>query len=196
MRGVTWVQQGRALLRPDVRTKDLSAIVADATTVQLDQPIPDQAMRALADAMAGYPDVSLYVYGYRSWGPLPSLAFLHGFEHVRELGLAVFELERLDGLERFASLRKVSLRHGRGLKLQPLAALRELVDLLIDMPRFDASVVGELPHLECLNMSARRGALAPLANHPALRRLRLHYGAERDLSPLSSCERLRDLMIW
>lgn len=196
MRGVKWVAAGRALLGPDVRTKDLHAIVADATTVQLDQPIPDEAMRVLADTMAANPDVALYAYGYTSWGPLRSLSFLDGFEHIQELGLAVFELEALDGLERFANLRKLSLRHGRGLALRPLTALAELVDLHIDMPRFDASVLSDLPHLEYLNMSARRGALAPLTNHPALRRLNLHYGTERDLRALSSCEQLRDLKVW
>jgi hypothetical protein len=197
MSGVKWVRPGRLLLRPDVRPAKIPALVAEATSVQFDLPLPAEAMETLAAAMALRPDVALYVYGYTGWGSVGgSLEFLAGFAHVRSLSLALYELGSFDGLARFQHLRKLSLRHSNKLSLGAVAQLPELEDLLLDVPRADASVLSELPRLRRLNMSAARGSLVPLTDHPRLERLWLHNGTERDLSPLATCRRLQDLSIW
>jgi hypothetical protein len=61
--GVKWVEPGRALLRADVRVRDLARLVEQATTIQFDAPLPPKTMDALARAMCDRPDVALYVYG-------------------------------------------------------------------------------------------------------------------------------------
>ena len=197
MEGVKWVQPGRALLRPNLATRDVAQVVREATTVQFDQPLPAPLMEALASAMSQRPEVALYLYGYSGWGDLDgSLSFLQGFEHVRQLGLALFELRGVQGLSRFERLQKLSLRHGSALDLAVLASLPELSELVLDVPRFKPDVLGHLLQLRRLTMSGRRGFLAPLTGHPTLERLELTFGTERDLSPLTSCQWLRDLRLW
>ena len=156
-------------------------------------------MDALATAMSERPEVGLYLYAYGGWGPLDgSLSFLAGFEHLRSLSLALEELAGFEGLARFTELRGLSLRlrSGGGVSLAPLASLNGLTRLSLELRGSDVSALAHLPNLRRLWMSAAKGALQPLASHPTLERLELHYGTERDLSPLITCARLRDLSIW
>ena len=197
MNGVEWVSEGRARLRPNLAIRDVAKVVSEANTVQFDQPLPTKLMQALASAMSQRPGVALYLYGYSGWGEIDgSLALLEGFEHVRELSLGLFELQGVQGLSRFQKLQKLTVRHGTKLDLAVLAQLPELSTLVLDVPRFAPDFLSELAGLRHLVMSARRGFLAPLAGHPSLERLELTFGTERDLSPLASCERLRDLQLW
>jgi len=111
VRGVTWGSPGRALFAPDVRKHEIPSIVAEATTVQFQTPLPTGTMQALAAAMRERPEVELYLYAYGGWGPLDgSLSFLAGFEHLRSLSLALEELPGFEGLARFTELRELSLR--------------------------------------------------------------------------------------
>jgi hypothetical protein len=192
--GVKWVLPGRALVTDDVRERDVPGIVAQATSVQFERPLPTKIMWALAAAMRDHPEVALYVYGHRGSGPIDSgLAFLDGFEHVRSLSLALDELEGFDGLERFSELRKLQLAHRKKRSVAVLRELTQLQDLSVSVPGADMSIVASLDRLEILNMTAARGALVPLTDHPTLQRLTLHYGTERDLAPLATCRQLRAL---
>src|SRR5436853_5066490 len=68
MRGVNWIGDGRAQITPDVRPRDLSSVVAQARTIQFQEPLPAQAMAALASATRERPEVGLYIYAYGGWG--------------------------------------------------------------------------------------------------------------------------------
>ena len=199
VRGVTWVSPGRALLAPEVRKREIPSIVAEATTIQFQTPLPTGTMQVLAAAMRERPEVGLYLYAYGGWGPLDgSLSFLAGFEHLRSLSLALEELPGFEGLERFTELRELSLRlrSGRRVSLAPLAALNRLTRLSLELHGTDMDALARLPSLRRLWMSAAKGTIEPLADHPGLERLQLHYGTERELSPLTTCTGLRDLSIW
>jgi len=196
---VTWVSPGRALLAPDLRERDIPSIVADATTIQFQTPLPVRTMQALASAMNERPEVGLYLYAYGGWGRLDGpLSFLAGFEHLCSLSLALEELTGFEGLERFTELREVDLRlrSGKRVSLAPLASLTRLTRLSLELTATDIDALAHLPNLRHLWMSAAKGAIEPLADHPGLERLQLHHGTERDLSPLITCARLRDLSIW
>jgi len=198
MRGVKWVLPDRALLTPEVNRRDIVKVVTTASTVSLDAPLPPASFEALAEALRGRPDTELALYGYSGWESLDaSLHWLEPFSHLRSLSIAISTLKSIDGIERLPSLTSFAVaRTARPISLDPLASVRQLTDLTVDVPRADMSVVASLTSLRRLNMSASRGSLHPLANHPTLERLRLSHGAERDLNPLASCRNLRDLSIW
>ena len=196
-KGVTWVDPGRALVDPALAPRQARRVVEHARTIQFDQPLPNKLHGALADALADHPDVGLYVYGHYGLDIDQTLSFLQGYEAVEELGVNLNGLRSLEGLQRFARVKRLSVvRSGIRFRLDPLLAMPDLEELIIEAPAKGDTVLGQIPKLKQLGMSAAKGALAPLVGHARLERLSLHYGTERDLTTLATLPALRDLSIW
>jgi hypothetical protein len=193
-----WVSQGRLLVRPDAPADEIARLVADAETVQFEEPLPATLSRALADALRSRPHVALYVYGHERLALDGELDFLRGFEHVEHLSLNLLGLTGVEGLARFTALRGLTLQGmlKRNVSVAAIAHAPKLSRLAIDGPMRDLQVLRGLRELSELSCPATATALESLAGHPSLRRLSLHFGTCRDLSPLASCPKLTDIKLW
>lgn len=197
--GVEWIEGMPLLLvRPDARREDIGRLVAEAEVVQFDEPLPAKVLEAVADALRRWPQVQLYVYGHYGMELDGGLEFLRGFEHVERLSLNLLGLTGVDGLARFTALRSLSLGGmvKRNVSVAAIAHASGLQRLVVDGGMRDLQVIRDLVELKELHSPATAEAVESVEGHPSLRRLSLHFGSHRDLSPLESCPQLTDIEIW
>jgi hypothetical protein len=198
MMSAEWVLPGRLLVHPSARPGDLAPLLDEAEVVQFREPLPSALCGALAQVLRLRPDVELYVYGHYGQRLDGALEFLKGFEFIERLSLNVGGLQGLDGLERFTSLRSLTLQGmiKRNVSVAAIAGASQLEHLHVDQPVRDLTAIAQLPALAQLGTPATKAALASLAGHPSLRRLKLNFGTCRDLSALETCPQLRDVELW
>lgn len=98
------IRQLRSPLTPD----HLRPVSAEVRRVQFDEPLSSSDLARVAEFLRGYPEVTLRVYGYRTYA---SLDFLELFGNLRNFHVEIHQLEDSSGL-RFLRPDLVSLGIG------------------------------------------------------------------------------------
>jgi hypothetical protein len=180
---------------PDTDPESIAAVVGEVRRIQFRKPLPQKTLDAIAEALRGHPDVSLRIWG--RWLD-PSLEFLRGFEHVQGLYIDSWFTESFEPLAGFTELRRLGLNQTKSTRpsLDVLRNFPKLESLFIEGHDRDFEAVGSLKQLRALSLRASRvKSIECLRGHPGLEQVSVSFGGLRDLSPLPTMARLRDLSL-
>ena len=164
--------------------------------MQFSEPLPSPVLHAAADALRRHPEVA-----FRAYGRLIStgLAWLSGFEHIEHLALDLWQEQGFDVLGSLTRLRSLSLGEtaSRRPSLAFLRRLPQLNRLWLEAHDKDFDAVADVTGLVSLGLRVPRvRSLDPLRGHPRIQVLTMHFGAIRDLAPLTDLPRLRGLELY
>ncbi len=166
----------------------------ECRVVQFAQPLTPDELRRASALMAGRGDVELYVYGRASG----DLDFLQAFPDLRNLHLALYDLEDVGGFQAVAgSLETFTFANTkRRFPLGFLAGARRLRRLFLAGHDRELQTVGGLTGLRELGISGiTLPDLSVFERLTMLTTLRVFLGSTRDLGLLPQFGRLEDLWL-
>lgn len=190
---------GRRMLRTDAKSiayfgDPFRPLEPECKVVQFEQSLTPEELRQAGALVADRPDIELYVYGRAA----KDLDFLHYFPAIRDLHLALWELEDIGGLDAVMP-GLIRLNFGRTKKkfsLRFLGAGKQLDRLFLVGHKKDLEVVGTLDQLDDLGLSGitleNLSILLPLAR---LRSFSLFLGSTQDLGLLPQIGALEELWL-
>lgn len=189
------LDSGIAQIRPTTDAAAVAMAVAQADTVQFDEPLPLMLLDAVARALREHPEVRFRVYGTALD---PSLAFLRDFEDVRHLLVDMWEVSSFDRLGNFRNLITLGLGATRSKRpsLRFLRELPQLATLYIQGHEKDFPAVAELRTLRNLHLGACPVRDISCIGNANLERLVINFGGLRQLQALAAMPRLRDLELF
>ena len=193
------VRDGFGQLRGDTDPGSIEAAVANGPRplrLQFDEPLAPAVLSATAATLKRHPEVTLRAYGREVD---PSLAWLHGFEHIEHLRLELWNATSFAILADFTRLRSLSL--GQTASTRPslgfLRRLPTLSVLSVEAHARDFEAVGELASLRRLTLRAPRvKSLDALRGHAGLEVFAMSFGGVRNLTPLAEIPKLRGLQLY
>jgi hypothetical protein len=190
---------GRRMLRTDAQSvayfgDPFRPLEPECKVVQFEQSLTPEQLRAAGKLVAGRPDIELYVYGRAT----SDLDFLRYFPTIRDLHIALWELEDISGFDAVMP-QLVRLNFGRTKKKFSLCFLRagkQLDRLFLVGHKKDIDVVGTLDQLDELGLSGITlndlSILLPLAR---LRIFSLFLGSTTNLGLLPQIGVLEELWL-
>lgn len=163
--------------------------------VQFEPALTESDYATLAETLRGRPEVSLRVYGYN----LKDLDFLKHFSHVRKLGIDLWFLTDLTGLQAVNTLDEFAFGWTKTKKhsLDFLARFPDLQNLYVEGHHKDIDVISQLKHLEWLTLrSITLPELDLLVQLPILSHLDIKLGGTTNLKALPNLVKLEYLELW
>src|SRR5205085_11225322 len=100
------VAYGIAQVRSNNDPASVAEAVSAAMRVQFDEPLSESLLQAIADALDGYPDVPLRIYG-RSVNP--TMDFLRFFSRIRRLFVELWYAESFEPIGNVQNLVELGL---------------------------------------------------------------------------------------
>ena len=190
---------GRRMLRTDAKSVEdfgdpFRPLEPECKVVQFEQNLTPEQLRQAGGLVAARPDVELYVYGRAA----RDLDFLHYFPTIRDLHVALWELEDIGGFDAVMP-QLVRLNFGRTKKrfsLRFLCAGRQLDRLFLVGHKKDIDVIKSLDQLDGLGLSGitldNLSILLPLTR---LRSFSLFLGSTRNIDLLPQIGALEELWL-
>jgi hypothetical protein len=190
---------GRRMLHTDAKSvayfgDPFRPLEPECRVVQFSQTLTPEQLAQAGALVADRPDVELYVYGRAA----RDLDFLHHFPTIRDLHVALWELEDIGGVDAVMP-QLTRLNFGRTKKkfsLRFLGAGKQLDRLFLVGHKKDLDVVGTLHQLDQLGLSGitleNLSILLPLSR---LRSFSLFLGSTQDLGLLPRIGALEELWL-